>query len=168
MGSTDVETMTNVTIGKYDFDDEAFQKVSKESLDFISKLLVKDLRWEFYAYEMILRFFPIKSKWWWYANHLCIYVCPCDRNFWSVTITIYNFNDICFLFLVLFFSSHHIDKNKQHTNDSWPVFGTSMVETISRATSDHRSSNSTWIWNKWHRNSTINSSWGMLHVIGVL
>ncbi|XP_031633742.1 calcium/calmodulin-dependent protein kinase type IV [Contarinia nasturtii] len=42
MGSTDVETMTNVTIGKYDFDDEAFQTVSKESLDFISKLLVKD------------------------------------------------------------------------------------------------------------------------------
>ncbi|XP_055312741.1 calcium/calmodulin-dependent protein kinase type IV isoform X2 [Sitodiplosis mosellana] len=42
MGSTDIETMTNVTIGKYDFDDEAFQKVSKESLDFISKLLVKD------------------------------------------------------------------------------------------------------------------------------
>lgn len=44
MGSTDVETMTNVTIGKYDFDDEAFQKVSKDSLDFIAKLLVKDLR----------------------------------------------------------------------------------------------------------------------------
>lgn len=44
MGSTDIDTMTNVTIGKYDFDDEAFQKVSQESLDFISKLLVKDLR----------------------------------------------------------------------------------------------------------------------------
>lgn len=57
MGSTDVETMTNVTIGKYDFDDEAFQKVSKESLDFISKLLEKDLRWECYVYEMILGVF---------------------------------------------------------------------------------------------------------------
>lgn len=44
MGSNDVETMTNVTIGKYDFDDEAFSKISKEALDFISKLLVKDLR----------------------------------------------------------------------------------------------------------------------------
>lgn len=44
MGSNDVETMTNVTIGKYDFDDEAFSKVSKDALDFISKLLVKDLR----------------------------------------------------------------------------------------------------------------------------
>lgn len=50
MGSTDVETMTNVTIGKYDFDDEAFQTVSKESLDFISKLLVKDLRWEHFMF----------------------------------------------------------------------------------------------------------------------
>lgn len=44
MGSTDIETMTNVTIGKYDFDDETFSNVSKDSLDFISKLLVKDLR----------------------------------------------------------------------------------------------------------------------------
>lgn len=44
MGHGDVETMTNVTIGKYDFDDEAFSKVSKESLDFISKLLVKDMK----------------------------------------------------------------------------------------------------------------------------
>lgn len=44
MGSTDVETMTNVTIGKYDFDDEAFSKISKESHDFIAKLLVKDMR----------------------------------------------------------------------------------------------------------------------------
>lgn len=44
MGSTDIETMSNVTIGKYDFDDEAFTSVSKEALDFISKLLVKDTR----------------------------------------------------------------------------------------------------------------------------
>lgn len=44
MGETDIETMANVTIAKYDFDDEAFSQVSKEALDFISKLLVKDLR----------------------------------------------------------------------------------------------------------------------------
>lgn len=36
--------MANVTIGKYDFDDEAFKTVSKEALDFITKLLVKDIR----------------------------------------------------------------------------------------------------------------------------
>lgn len=42
MGSTDIETMANVTIGKYDFDDEAFNDVSKEAMDFIRKLLVKD------------------------------------------------------------------------------------------------------------------------------
>lgn len=36
--------MANVTIGKYDFDDEAFKTVSKEALDFIAKLLLKDVR----------------------------------------------------------------------------------------------------------------------------
>lgn len=44
MGSTDIETMANVTIGKYDFDDEAFATISKEALNFIQKLLVKDSR----------------------------------------------------------------------------------------------------------------------------
>lgn len=44
MGSTDIETMANVTIGKYDFDDEAFSTVSVDALDFIRKLLVKDTR----------------------------------------------------------------------------------------------------------------------------
>lgn len=44
MGETDIETMANVTIAKYDFDDEAFAEVSEEAIDFISKLLVKDIR----------------------------------------------------------------------------------------------------------------------------
>lgn len=42
MGETDIETMANVTIAKYDFEDESFSNVSPEALDFISKLLVKD------------------------------------------------------------------------------------------------------------------------------
>lgn len=42
MGETDIETMANVTIAKYDFEDEAFSNVSPEAMDFISKLLVKD------------------------------------------------------------------------------------------------------------------------------
>ncbi|XP_059608803.1 uncharacterized protein LOC132256411 [Phlebotomus argentipes] len=42
MGETDIETMANVTISKYDFDDEAFRDVSSEAIDFISQLLVKD------------------------------------------------------------------------------------------------------------------------------
>ncbi|GAB0086178.1 death-associated protein kinase related [Sergentomyia squamirostris] len=42
MGETDIETMANVTISKYDFDDDAFRDVSSEAIDFISKLLVKD------------------------------------------------------------------------------------------------------------------------------
>jgi serine/threonine protein kinase len=41
-GECDVETMGNVTVGKYDFNDEAFDKVSPECIDFITKLLVKE------------------------------------------------------------------------------------------------------------------------------
>ncbi|XP_049310009.1 death-associated protein kinase related [Bactrocera dorsalis] len=44
MGETDIETMANVTIAKYDFEDESFSNVSPECLDFIGKLLVKDLQ----------------------------------------------------------------------------------------------------------------------------
>ncbi|XP_049937668.1 myosin light chain kinase, smooth muscle-like [Schistocerca serialis cubense] len=43
MGDTDVETMANVTIAKYDFDDEAFNEISDDAKDFIEKLLVKDI-----------------------------------------------------------------------------------------------------------------------------
>lgn len=42
MGETDIETMANVTVAKYDFDDEAFNEISEEAKDFIRKLLVKD------------------------------------------------------------------------------------------------------------------------------
>ncbi|KAK8390105.1 hypothetical protein O3P69_012973 [Scylla paramamosain] len=42
MGHNYVETMTNVTHNKYDFDDEAFDCVSDEAKEFIQKLLVLD------------------------------------------------------------------------------------------------------------------------------
>ena len=42
MGDTDIETMANVTIAKYDFDDEAFNNISAAAKDFIRKLLTKD------------------------------------------------------------------------------------------------------------------------------
>lgn len=44
MGHTDVETMANVTIAKYDFDDEAFDEISDNAKDFIKKLLIKDMK----------------------------------------------------------------------------------------------------------------------------
>lgn len=44
MGHTDVETMANVTIAKYDFDDEAFDEISDNAKDFIQKLLIKDMK----------------------------------------------------------------------------------------------------------------------------
>lgn len=47
MGETDIETMANVTIAKWDFDDEAFLEISDDAKDFISKLLVKDKEWVF-------------------------------------------------------------------------------------------------------------------------
>lgn len=34
--------MGNVTVGKYDFNDEAFDNVSAECIDFITKLLMKE------------------------------------------------------------------------------------------------------------------------------
>ncbi|XP_023289927.1 probable serine/threonine-protein kinase MARK-C isoform X2 [Orussus abietinus] len=42
MGDTDVETMANVTIAKYDFDHEAFTDISEDAKDFIRSLLIKD------------------------------------------------------------------------------------------------------------------------------
>ncbi|EZA49629.1 hypothetical protein DMN91_006107 [Ooceraea biroi] len=42
MGDTDIETMANVTIAKYDFDHEAFAEISEDAKDFIGCLLVKD------------------------------------------------------------------------------------------------------------------------------
>lgn len=44
MGEDDVETMTNVTLGKYDFNDDVFNSVSNDAKDFIQKLLTKDSR----------------------------------------------------------------------------------------------------------------------------
>lgn len=44
MGETDVDTMTNVTLGKYNFDDDAFKMVSEKAKDFIRKLLQKDAK----------------------------------------------------------------------------------------------------------------------------
>lgn len=42
MGDTDVETMANVTIGKYSFDDDAFKVVSENGKNFIQSLLAKN------------------------------------------------------------------------------------------------------------------------------
>lgn len=41
-GECDAETMGNVTVGKYDFNDEAFDTVSADCMDFITKLLKKN------------------------------------------------------------------------------------------------------------------------------
>jgi myosin-light-chain kinase len=54
MGGTDIETMANVTIAKYDFDDEVFNEISEDAKDFIQKLLVKDKEYvNFFAYTIL-------------------------------------------------------------------------------------------------------------------
>ena len=42
MGDTDLETMANVTIAEYDYEDGAFDNISEAAKDFIDSLLVKD------------------------------------------------------------------------------------------------------------------------------
>lgn len=42
MGATDVDTMTNVTVGNYDFDDSSFDSVSETAKNFVRALLLKD------------------------------------------------------------------------------------------------------------------------------
>lgn len=46
MGDTDVETLSNVSKGKYDFAYSEFDKVSSDAKDFISRLLVTDKKYE--------------------------------------------------------------------------------------------------------------------------
>jgi hypothetical protein len=53
MGATDIETMANVTIAKYDFDDEVFNEISADAKDFIQKLLLKDKGYvNYFAYTI--------------------------------------------------------------------------------------------------------------------
>ncbi|PSN43192.1 hypothetical protein C0J52_11305, partial [Blattella germanica] len=54
MGETDIETMANVTIGKYDFDDEVFNEISNDAKDFIQQLLVKDKERRYTASQCLM------------------------------------------------------------------------------------------------------------------
>ncbi|XP_022194515.2 probable serine/threonine-protein kinase nek3 isoform X2 [Nilaparvata lugens] len=54
MGETDVETMANVTIAQYDFDDDAFDDISQDAKDFISKLLMKNREQRMSASDCLL------------------------------------------------------------------------------------------------------------------
>lgn len=45
MGDSDSETLSNVTMTQWDFEDEAFDEISACAKDFISKLLVKRLEY---------------------------------------------------------------------------------------------------------------------------
>ena len=44
MGDNDAETLANVTRGEYDFDDEAFEEISRHSKDFIESTLQRNKR----------------------------------------------------------------------------------------------------------------------------
>merc|ERR1711899_185350 len=53
MGGSDVETFANITGLSYDFEDEAFEHISEDAMDFIHKLLVKDQRKRLKALECL-------------------------------------------------------------------------------------------------------------------
>ena len=53
MGDSDVETFSNITGLSYDFEDEAFEHISEDAMDFIHKLLVKDQRKRLKALECL-------------------------------------------------------------------------------------------------------------------
>lgn len=44
MGDSDGETLSNVTQGDFDFDDEAFEEISEEARHFIEKCLLKNMK----------------------------------------------------------------------------------------------------------------------------
>lgn len=62
MGHTDVETMANVTIAKYDFEDEAFEEISEGAKDFIKKLLIKDMSQRLTADECLRHAWLLKKE----------------------------------------------------------------------------------------------------------
>merc|ERR1711874_847736 len=53
MGDNDAETFSNITGLSYDFEDEAFEHISEDAMDFIHKLLVKDQRKRLKALECL-------------------------------------------------------------------------------------------------------------------
>lgn len=44
MGDNDAETLSNVTLAEWDFEDEAFDDISSDAKDFIESLLLKNLQ----------------------------------------------------------------------------------------------------------------------------
>ncbi len=47
MGENDLETYNNIASAEFDYDDESFNDISDEAKDFISKLLIKDIKFVF-------------------------------------------------------------------------------------------------------------------------
>ena len=44
MGDSDAETLSNVTVGDFDYEDDSFDGISEDAKDFIDHLLLKDKR----------------------------------------------------------------------------------------------------------------------------
>ena len=53
MGLDDSETYNNISKAEFDFDDESFHIISHEAKDFISKLLVKDIKHRMLAHDAL-------------------------------------------------------------------------------------------------------------------
>ena len=53
MGENDLETYNNIASAEFDYDDESFNDISDEAKDFISKLLIKDIKFVFICYFLL-------------------------------------------------------------------------------------------------------------------
>lgn len=60
MGETDIETMANVTIAKYDFDDDVFNEISEDAKDFIKKLMIKDKEYVLFSNHACFQLIGLK------------------------------------------------------------------------------------------------------------
>ncbi len=69
MGDDDSETYINISKAEFDFDDESFHIISNEAKDFISKLLVKDIRNRMLAHEALIHSWLDKRR---NDNHMTI------------------------------------------------------------------------------------------------
>ena len=79
MGDTDLETMANVTIAEYDYEDEAFDSVSQEARDFIDSLLVKDQTYvSGYLHLQSYYFYTISFQG--PGHERCLFVSSLDQN----------------------------------------------------------------------------------------
>ena len=85
MGDNDGETLSNVTHGEFDFEDDSFEAISEDAKEFIDHLLVKDKR-----YGQL--FFVLKGpkKAYFPLGHMAAFCLDFLRNRWNCVVFKHN------------------------------------------------------------------------------